>query len=68
MPLLLALPIMIVSVCGLIAWWLWLRFCRHVFDKDGVNGLRDVGDVARAYHNRRPALPRRRRGAQESSR
>jgi hypothetical protein len=61
MPLSFALPIMVVSVCGLGAWWLWLRFCKHVFDKNGVDGLREVGEVARAYRNRRPTLTRRRR-------
>jgi hypothetical protein len=60
MPLLVVLPVMIVSICGLIGWWLWLSFCRHVFDKDGVDGLREVGEVARAYRNRRPTLQRRR--------
>jgi len=53
MPLLIALPVAIVSVSGLIAWWLWLRFCRHVFDKAGsAKAMSDAAVVATSFWRR----------------
>jgi hypothetical protein len=53
MPLLIFLPVAAVSVCGLVAWWLWLRFCRHVYDQAGnAKAMREATVVATSFWQR----------------
>jgi len=52
------------TLFGLIAWWLWLRFARHVHDESGPDALKTLPPVARAFPpgtSRLPLRPRRRR-------
>ena len=46
-----------VTVCALLGWWLWLRFCRHVVDRHGIEALKAVPPIATAYRDR-PVQPR----------
>ena len=53
MPLLIVLPVAVVPISGLLAWWLWLRFCRHIFDRAGdAKAMSDAAVVATSFWRR----------------
>jgi hypothetical protein len=42
--------LLVLTAGGLIKWWLYLRLCRHVFDKTGdATDLKHVAATARAF-------------------
>ena len=58
------------SICGLIAWWLWLRFVRHVLESGktdaDVEVIKELPGIARAFKAREwsidaPGLPKTRK-------
>ncbi|MEV1179494.1 hypothetical protein [Nonomuraea sp. NPDC049784] len=37
------------SICLAIKFWLWLRFCRHVVDRHGLEALGKLPQLARPF-------------------
>lgn len=46
----------ITALCGLINWWLWLRFAERMAKLHGLAAVRSLPPVARAFKDR-TALP-----------
>lgn len=49
--------LMVLPVCGLVGWWLFLRLARHVYDRGGAADLRALAELAERYRLRLPPRP-----------
>jgi hypothetical protein len=66
MPVAIYFAIVVMASFGLLRWWLYLRLCRHIFDKTGdPAALRHVAVPARAFRESGVQLPRLSRRRQD---